>query len=94
MHRPYSVHRCILYVCILELYRLLYNSKAFCMLYWDFFWKNEAIAYWLISVSGQGNVHIDKSQNGKKKVNRLDVLIGHIGQIGKTGLFEQVGHSG
>ena len=46
MHRPYSVHRCILYVHILELYRLLYNSQAFCMLYWDFFmekWSNNLL---------------------------------------------------
>ena len=39
-----------------------------------FLWKNEAITCWLISVPGQGNVNIDKNQNGKKKVDKLDLL--------------------
>ena len=55
-----------------------------------FLWKNEAITCWLISVSGQGNVNIDRNKNGKKKIDKWIGLIGLFEQIGKKAWLDSL----
>ena len=62
---PKKNHNCPHYLCYRSWKNIRYPKNV------TMREENEAITCWLISVSGQGNVNIDRNKNGKRKIECL-----------------------